>query len=47
MVGLNRPAFVWAVRSGQFDELETPPLDILREDSPPSEAASEDAGDSR
>jgi cbb3-type cytochrome oxidase maturation protein len=22
-------AFVWAVRSGQFDDLDTPPLDIL------------------
>lgn len=31
-------AFVWAVRSGQFDDLDTPPLDILadkqKEDSP-------------
>ena len=25
-------AFVWAVRSGQFDDLDTPPLDILHED---------------
>ena len=31
-------AFVWAVRSGQFDDLDTPPLDILADkqpDSPP------------
>lgn len=47
LLGIAIAAFVWAVRSGQFDELETPPLDILREDPPPSEAASEDAGDSR
>lgn len=24
--------FAWAVRGGQFDDLDTPPLDILRED---------------
>jgi cbb3-type cytochrome oxidase maturation protein len=22
-------AFIWAVRSGQFEDLDTPPLDIL------------------
>jgi cbb3-type cytochrome oxidase maturation protein len=25
-------AFSWAVRTGQFDDLDTPPLDILAED---------------
>ena len=25
-------AFAWAVKSGQFDDLETPALDILAED---------------
>lgn len=25
-------AFIWAVRGGQFDDLDTPPLDVLRED---------------
>lgn len=25
-------AFVWAVRSGQFDDLDTPPLDILHDE---------------
>ncbi len=29
-------AFVWAVRKGQFDDLDTPALDILREDPPPA-----------
>jgi cbb3-type cytochrome oxidase maturation protein len=24
-------AFVWAVRNGQFDDMDTPPLDILSE----------------
>ena len=33
-------AFVWAVRSGQFDDLDTPPLDILadkQQEPPPDE----------
>lgn len=29
-------AFLWAVRSGQFDDLDTPPLDILRENDAPA-----------
>ena len=29
-------AFVWAVRRGQFDDLDTPALDILREDPLPA-----------
>ena len=29
-------AFIWAVRKGQFDDLDTPALDILREDPPPA-----------
>ena len=31
-------AFVWAVRKGQFDDLDTPALDILvdTDDLPPS-----------
>ncbi len=28
-------AFVWAVRKGQFDDLDTPALDILRDDPEP------------
>jgi cbb3-type cytochrome oxidase maturation protein len=27
-------AFVWAVRNGQFDDLDTPPLDILADKQP-------------
>lgn len=27
-------AFAWAVRSGQFDDMDTPALDILAEDDP-------------
>ena len=29
-------AFIWAVRKGQFEDLDTPALDILREDPPPA-----------
>lgn len=29
-------AFLWAVRRGQFDDLDTPPLDILGDDSRPT-----------
>jgi len=27
-------AFVWAVRKGQFDDLDTPALDVLDDDPP-------------
>jgi cbb3-type cytochrome oxidase maturation protein len=27
-------AFVWAVRTGQFDDLDTPPLDVLSDRQP-------------
>ena len=29
-------AFVWAVRRGQFDDLDTPALDILEDDDRPA-----------
>lgn len=32
-------AFLWAVRSGQFDDLDTPPLDALADDSHPHRAS--------
>ena len=27
-------AFAWAVKRGQFDDLDTPAIDILRDDEP-------------
>lgn len=43
LLGIAAAAFVWAVRRGQFDDLDTPALDILREDPhdrrPPDAAA--------
>ena len=32
LLGVAAWAFAWAVRKGQFDDLDTPALDILRED---------------
>ena len=40
-------AFAWAVKRGQFDDLDTPAIDILQDDpAPPRTRASEgdDAG---
>lgn len=36
-------AFVWAVRRGQFDDLETPAIDILAEERPASRTTDADA----
>ncbi len=32
LVGVAAWAFTWAVRAGQFDDLDTPALDMLSED---------------
>jgi cbb3-type cytochrome oxidase maturation protein len=39
LMALAVGSFVWAVRKGQFDDMDTPALDILREDAPPAAAA--------
>lgn len=36
LLGVAVWAFGWAVKRGQFDDLDTPALDILREDRPHS-----------
>ncbi|GAB2509021.1 cbb3-type cytochrome oxidase assembly protein CcoS [Pseudoxanthomonas sangjuensis] len=36
LLGVAIAAFVWAVRRGQFDDLDTPALDILEDDDRPS-----------
>ncbi len=38
LLGLAIAAFAWAVRKGQFDDLDTPALDIL-DDAPPRPTA--------
>lgn len=42
LLGIAIWAFVSAVRNGQFDDLDTPPLDILRDDDEPSPPARND-----
>ncbi|MFO1467346.1 MAG: cbb3-type cytochrome oxidase assembly protein CcoS [Steroidobacteraceae bacterium] len=37
LVGLAAWAFFWAVGTGQFDELDSPSWEILREDPAPRE----------
>lgn len=34
VAGVFLAAFIWAVRSGQFEDTGTPPLRILMEESP-------------
>src|SRR3546814_19563007 len=38
LLGVAIWAFVWSVRGGQYDDLDTAPLDILRADPPPQTA---------
>lgn len=38
LLGAAIAAFAWAVRGGQFDDLDTPPLQILADDSSPPDA---------
>lgn len=35
LAGIGVALFVWAVRSGQFDDLDTPPVRMLRDDEAP------------
>ena len=39
--------FFWAVRNDQFDDLDTPALDILDDDPPESSADERDPDDKR
>ena len=41
MIGAAALLFAWAVRHGQFDDLDTPALDILRDEVPPSRGAAD------
>jgi cbb3-type cytochrome oxidase maturation protein len=34
LLGIAVYAFWWAVKRGQFDDLDTPAIDILRDDPP-------------
>jgi len=39
LLGLAVWAFVWAVRGGQYDDLDTPAVDILRRDAADTQPA--------
>lgn len=41
LLGFAIWAFVWAVRRGQFDDLDTPALDILADDPEPASRSPE------
>ena len=45
LLGIAIWAFVAAVRGGQFDDLDTPPLDILRDDDADEAARRNDHAD--
>ncbi len=34
LLGIAAWTFIWAVRAGQFDDLDTPAIDILSDDAP-------------
>ena len=39
LLGIAVWAFVWAVRSGQYDDLDTPAIDMLRSEHSAAEPA--------
>lgn len=43
LLGLAIWAFIAAVRGGQFDDLDTPPIDMLREDDSDAPRRDDDA----
>ncbi|BDU15356.1 cbb3-type cytochrome oxidase assembly protein CcoS [Lysobacter auxotrophicus] len=45
LLGIAIGSFVWAVRRGQFDDLDTPAIDILRDE--PLPAPRDDATETR
>ena len=45
LLGVAIWAFAWAVRRGQFDDLDTPAIDILRDDDAPRANPRDQAGD--
>ena len=44
LLGVAIWAFVWAVRRGQYDDLDTPAIDVLRDDDPPDRGRPRDEG---
>lgn len=44
LVAIAAWLFIWAVRSGQYDDLDAPAIDILREDRPAAVPVPEASG---
>jgi cbb3-type cytochrome oxidase maturation protein len=44
LLGIAMAAFAWAVRSGQFDDLDAAPLDVLGDERSPLPVRDDDAG---
>ncbi|MBY6205025.1 cbb3-type cytochrome oxidase assembly protein CcoS [Halomonas denitrificans] len=47
LLGFALWAFFWAVRNDQFDDLDSPALDVLDDDDPAARTASRSADDGR
>ena len=51
LLGIAVVAFIWAVKRGQFDDMDTPALDILRDDPndprPPRNSAKAEPDDGK
>ena len=47
LLGVAIWAFVWAVRRGQFEDLDTASLDILQDDPPPPQQRDSDGDGER
>ena len=45
LLGVAIAAFVWAVKRGQFDDLDTPALDILEDNDRPAPPRGPPRGD--
>ena len=44
LLGIAVAVFAWAVRSGQFEDIEGAPLDVLADDSAPRAGLPQEAG---
>lgn len=45
LLGLAIWAFLWAVKSGQYDDLDSPSIDMLRDESKPAPPSGNDKPD--
>jgi len=45
LLGIAIAAFAWAVRHGQFEDLDSAALDVLRDDAAPEQSRDDDHAD--